>query len=201
MIIKAQIDTTINKIDPSTIHTMVNGYKTITILGGEFAIVNDSDNVAIKTLLGSCVAIMFYDTRLKIIGMNHFLLPSTTTQGSSLKFGLFSVESMLNEMYKLGSIKKDLVAKIAGGGHILIDNDNRIGDKNVDFAIDFCNSEGFDIISEHTRGEHGRVILLTKQFQTFIRVVKNREVEAEISANEKILYSSPKIKSDNITLF
>jgi chemotaxis protein CheD len=133
--------------------------------------------------------------------MNHFLLPSTT-QGSSLKFGLYSVESMLNEMYKLGSKKQNIIAKIAGGGHIQTTNNNRIGDKNVDFAINFCNNEGFEIVSKHTRGTHGRVVLLTKEFQTFIRIVKNRAIEAEIGANEKILYTSPTpIDSDVVTLF
>jgi len=46
----------------SNIHlTNVKGYQAYTIIGGEFAVAKDSDNVAFKTLLGSCVAIMFYD--------------------------------------------------------------------------------------------------------------------------------------------
>jgi chemotaxis protein CheD len=205
VILKAGLDAKIDRIDPSTINNVVNGHYTLTILGGEFAIVPDSDNIAIKTLLGSCVAMMFYDKELKLMGMNHFLLPDAT-HSNSLKFGLYSVEAMLNEMYKMGARKENIVAKIAGGGHVLHANENRIGDKNVDFALDFCRSEGFHVVSEHTRGEHGRVILLASEFQTFIRVIKNRAVEAEIEANEKILYTKSSDdkslqSSDSITLF
>jgi chemotaxis protein CheD len=186
MILKAGLNGIVEKIHSTEINQVVNGYRTLSIVGGEFAVVSDAENVAIKTLLGSCVAMMFYDTRMRVMSMNHFLLPEATGS-NSLKFGLYSVEAMINEMYKLGCSKQNMVAKIAGGGHILATHDNRIGDKNVDFALNFCNSEGFRIESEHTKGENGRVILLASEFQTFIRVVKNKAVEAEIEAQEKQL--------------
>jgi len=205
MIIKANIESKIETIEQQSITQVVNGFNTLSIVGGEFAVIPDSENVAIKTLLGSCVAIMFYDEVKKITAMNHFLLPDSNS-GNSLKFGLYSVELMLNEMYKIGCTKNNIVAKIAGGGHILSAHDNRIGDKNVDFALNFCSVEHIPVVGEQVRGEHGRVVLLAPQFQTFIRVVKNRAVEAEIKANESglAIHSSTTAStnnSDNITLF
>jgi chemotaxis protein CheD len=95
-------DGVIEQVDSYCITSVVKGMKTHTIIGGEFAVVQDSKNIAFKTLLGSCVAIMFYDSQKKIKGMNHFLLPDTSNSSDDMKYGLFSVESMLNEMYKLG---------------------------------------------------------------------------------------------------
>lgn len=51
------------------------GYNTYTVIGGEFAVGSDEDNVAFKTLLGSCVVIMLMNKMKKIKAMNHFLLP------------------------------------------------------------------------------------------------------------------------------
>jgi chemotaxis protein CheD len=102
--------------------------------------------------------------------MNHFLLPSTSSKSNDMKYGLYSVESMLNEMYKLGCTKQSMIAKISGGANILSSvTSSNIGQRNVEFAKDFCRTEGFRIVSEHSRGEHSRVILLVEEFETFIK--------------------------------
>lgn len=187
MVIKGNKFNTIERITDYSSFQYLNGYPTMSIVGGEFAITTDSSNIAIKTLLGSCVAMMMYDRVLNIKGMNHFLLPTTNSFSDSYKYGLNSIETMLNEMYKMGCKKFNLQAKIAGGAHILKSHDNRIGDKNVEFAVSFCKSEGIPIISEHTLGEHGRVIMMANEFKTFIRLVQNKAVETEIDRKEKHL--------------
>ena len=203
MIVKANESGVITKVEPDSITQIVNGYKTLTIVGGEFAIVPHEYNIAIKTLLGSCVSMMFFDKRLKTIAMNHFLLPEGTSN-TSMKFGLNSVESMINEMYKMGSRKSDLVVKLAGGAHIIAAHDNRIGDKNIEFAQNFCKVEGFPIESQHVYDVHGRVVLLTSNFDTFIRIVKNKAIEAEITSHENNLATLPQEKvqeSSGVTFF
>lgn len=184
----------------------VKGYDTHTIIGGEFAVARENDEVAFKTLLGSCVAIMFYDTVHKIKGMNHFLLPSSSNGGEDMKYGLYSVEAMLNEMYKLGAKKNTLVAKIAGGASVLSNLSSSIGDRNVDFALDFCKSEGIPIESQDVHGKNGRVILFADEFKTFIRSVRNSAVESQIVAEEtaleKDISKQPEIpESGGIELF
>ncbi|MFX4243454.1 chemotaxis protein CheD, partial [Aliarcobacter butzleri] len=82
-------------------------------------VVSDDDEVALKTLLGSCVALMFYDRKKRIKSMNHFLLPDTNDNTNDMKYGLYSVEAMLNEMYKMGCSKSDIIAKISGGADIM----------------------------------------------------------------------------------
>ena len=62
-----------------------------------------------------------------------------------------------------------------------------IGFRNVEFAKDFCKSEGFKLLSEHTRGEHGRLILLANDFDTFIKVTQKSETDSKIYSEEKSL--------------
>jgi chemotaxis protein CheD len=132
---------------------------------------------------------MFYDKVKKIKGMNHFLLPKTNNTNDDMKYGLYSVEAMLNEMYKLGCSKNNMVAKISGGADIMQINFSAqsIGFRNVEFAKDFCKSEGFKLVSEHTRGEHGRLILLANDFETFIKVTQKSETDSKILSDEKSL--------------
>lgn len=189
MIIIGHKDGSIEKVSSSRFTQQTKGYNTHTVIGGEFAVGKDEDDVAFKTLLGSCVALMFYDKDKKIKGMNHFLLPKTENTIDDMKYGLYSVEAMLNEMYKLGCKKQNLIAKISGGADIMQLNlsSASIGQRNVEFAKEFCRSEGFKVLSEHTRGEHGRLILLADNFDTFIKVTQKSDTDSKILTEEKKL--------------
>lgn len=188
MIVIGHKDGGIEKVSNSRFTQRVKGYLAHTVIGGEFAVGYDMDEIAFKTLLGSCVAIMFYDNVKKIKGMNHFLLPHTNNSNDDMKYGLYSVEAMLNEMYKQGCNKSNMVAKISGGADIMkINSAQSIGFRNVEFARDFCKTEGFKIMSEHTRGEHGRLIMLANEFQTFIKVTEKSDTDAKIASDEKNL--------------
>lgn len=189
MIVIGHKDGSIEKVSSSRFTQQTKGYNTHTVIGGEFAVGKDEDDVAFKTLLGSCVALMFFDKDKKIKGMNHFLLPKTENTIDDMKYGLYSVEAMLNEMYKMGCKKQNMIAKISGGADIMQLNlsNASIGQRNVEFAKEFCRSEGFKVLSEHTRGEHGRLILLADNFDTFIKVTQKTDTDNKILTEEKKL--------------
>lgn len=188
MIVIGHKDGSIEKVSSSRFTQKTKGLNTHTVIGGEFAVGSDDDNVAFKTLLGSCVALMFYDRNKKVKSMNHFLLPNTDSTISDMKYGLFSVEAMLNEMYKMGCKKEDIVAKISGGADIMgLNLSSSIGQRNVEFAKEFCRSEGFRVLSEHIRGEHGRLILLADDFETFIKVTQKTDTDSKIADEERRL--------------
>jgi len=189
-------DGAIEKISNSRITQVVKGMKTHTVIGGEFAVVSDDEEIGFKTLLGSCVAIMFYDKSKKVKGMNHFLLPATENSNEDMKYGLYSVEAMLNEMYKLGCKKENMAAKISGGADIMnmSSMSKSIGHRNVEFAHTFCKSEGFRILSDHTRGNEGRVILIGNRFETFIKNVDNNNTSQEVANQEKKLQNEISIR-------
>lgn len=206
MVVKGDKDGNIRKMRDTSVLSNINGYKAISIIGGEFAIASDESEVAIATLLGSCVAMMFYDKVQKVRGMNHFLLPTSGGFTDSFKYGLNSVETMLNSMYKLGCKKEHLEVKIVGGAAVIASSNN-IGEKNVNFARDFCRSENIRVSSEHVHGDHGRMVLLANEFKTFIRFVTNSAIEEKIKIEEKkILEVANKkeeaiLESGDITLF
>lgn len=204
-IIKGTLDSKVVKLTQPDSIKYVQNRMTLGITGGEFAITCDSDDLPIATLLGSCVAVMIYDDVKKIKGMNHFLLPSSCAKGASCRFGLYAMETMLNEMYKLGSKKEDLSAKIAGGGAILQSFSDNIGERNVMFARHFCKTEGIKIISESVLGNSGRIVMLDSEFKTIVRSIANRSMDERLAIADKSLISivdkTEAINDKAITLF
>lgn len=204
-IIKGTLDSKILKLSRPDSIKYIQNKETLGIIGGEFAITFDEDNLPISTLLGSCVAVMLYDGAKQIKGMNHFLLPSSCAKGESCRFGLYAMETMLNEMYKLGCKKENISAKIAGGATILQNFSDNIGERNVMFARNFCRSEGIRIIAESVLGNNGRVIMLDNTFNTVSRWVANRHMDERILSADnslaKIINNTNVNTSQNIILF
>jgi chemotaxis protein CheD len=188
-IIKGTIDSKILKLSRPDAIKFIQNKETLGIIGGEFAITYDEDDLPISTLLGSCVAVMLYDGAKKIKGMNHFLLPSSCAKGESCRFGLYAMETMLNEMYKLGCKKENISAKIAGGATILKNFSDNIGERNVMFARNFCRSEGIQIVAQSVLGNNGRVVMIGSDFNTISRAVANRIMDERIVMAENSLAS------------
>jgi chemotaxis protein CheD len=116
----------------------------------------------IKTILGSCVSVCFYDPVLKIGGMNHFMLPVWNGDGlESPKYGNIAIHMLLEKMLALGSHKKSIVAKIFGGAN-QYDYQNKIicvGERNCQLALCAMEKYGITIIASSLRGMHGRKIV------------------------------------------
>jgi len=131
--------------------------KRTVICQGDLAVSGDRD-VMLSAVLGSCIATCLWDPVARVGGMNHILLPD---QGETIredtKFGIFAMETLINEMMKIGARKSNLVAKLFGGA-LTFENELRIGDANVTFARDFFNLEGIPLIAESTGGGCARRI-------------------------------------------
>ncbi|HTR00436.1 MAG TPA: chemoreceptor glutamine deamidase CheD [Candidatus Acidoferrum sp.] len=125
----------------------VNNCETAKILPGEFYVTDNQE--MITTVLGSCVSACIYDPCSGLGGMNHFMLPgneaASDAEGST-RYGLFAMESLVNEILKRGSPKKSLKAKLFGGGQI-IENMSDVGQKNIRFAKKFLFAEGIPLES------------------------------------------------------
>lgn len=111
------------------------------LMPGEFYISENEE--MITTVLGSCVSACIYDPTRKIGGMNHFMLPEggAAQSDESARYGMYAMESLINELLKRGCRKNDLKVKLFGGGQI-IQNMSDVGRKNILFAKNFLYAEG-----------------------------------------------------------
>ena len=204
-IIKGTIESKIIKLSQPDSIKFIQDRETLVITGGEFAITYDHDDLPISTLLGSCVAVMLYDDVIRVKGMNHFLLPDACSQKVSCHYGLHAMETMLNEMYKLGCRKENIVAKIAGGATILQGLSDNIGMRNVMFARSFCRSEGLRVVSESVLGTSGRVVMLDNEFKTVTKSIANRMIDEKLAQADRTLAQTinkvDKVISDDTIFF
>lgn len=118
----------------------------------------------IATLLGSCVAVCFYDPILKLAGMNHFLLPSRSTSKLNdedvVLNGDYAMEVLRNAMYAKGAQAKRLVAKAFGGGNIVNSIQMAIGERNAEFARDWLERERIPLIASDFGGAWSRKVII-----------------------------------------
>ncbi len=122
----------------------------------------------VSTVLGSCVAVCLYDTKLQIGGINHYMLPLWNGTGlASPKYGNIAIIKLLERMEKLGSNKANLVAKVFGGGDVLNKTGSSssfsIGKRNAQLALDMLAEHKIPIIAQSLGGNHGRQILFNTQ--------------------------------------
>jgi len=166
----------------------LKNHKRITIDPGEYYVAHE--DVLITTLLGSCVSACLYDPYNKIVGMNHFLLSSrryakslpvcTTDAG---RYGIHSMELLINEMWNQGAQRGNLKAKAFGGGSILkpadafTSNFLTVGEVNVRFIIEFLKNEKIPLVSSDLGGTVGRVInFYSEDFSVYVRKVVAKSV-------------------------
>ena len=125
------------------------------ILPGEYFVTRNDE--AITTVLGSCISACMRDPSLRIGGMNHFMLPADNSTGKSswiegpgglaTRYGSYAMESLINELMKLGARRDRMEVKLFGGGKILSSMTD-VGKKNIEFAKGFLSLEGFRIAAE-----------------------------------------------------
>jgi chemotaxis protein CheD len=117
----------------------------------------------LRTILGSCVGICIYDSKLKIGGMCHIMLPSIKEQGASLKkYADTAIPMMVNEMKEQGADAGRMQAKIIGGARMFNVSENsmmgEIGNNNVVKVKEVLDGLAIGIVSEDTGGNYGRTI-------------------------------------------
>jgi chemotaxis protein CheD len=125
------------------------------ILPGEFFVTRSDE--AITTVLGSCISACIRDPAVRIGGMNHFMLPEDHSAGKSswidgpgglaTRYGSYAMESLINELMKLGARRERFEIKLFGGGKILSSMTD-VGRKNIEFAKEFLKMEGFKVAAQ-----------------------------------------------------
>ncbi len=114
--------------------------------------------------LGSCVAVILYDKKVKIAGMIHIALPDSTVNTEKAKslpgyFADTGLPVLLKEFKKLGGERKTTLIKIAGGSNIMDENKTfDIGKRNAIAVKRFLWKQGLGVIKEDIGGNISRTV-------------------------------------------
>lgn len=116
----------------------------------------------VTTILGSCVSIVMYNSRLCTGGICHALLPTgSCASDEGLRYVECSVHRMLETLHERGIQRHEIEVKLFGGSDILkiSRTESRIktiGRQNIDRALAIIREEGLNLVSSDLGGSMGR---------------------------------------------
>jgi chemotaxis protein CheD len=176
--------------------------RAVKVLPGEF-FVSDED-IAIQTVLGSCVAACIWDPGRRVGGMNHFMLPEGgSDDAASGRYGVFAMELLINELLKRGATRGTLKAKVFGGGAVMRGfTTMNVGERNARFVEKFLATEKIAIVSRDLLDVYPRkVVFYPTTGKALMKKlpVTNVAVEAEEQRYGKTLAKAP--KAGDVELF
>lgn len=151
------------------------------------AVVIVDEPAVVRTVLGSCVAVIFHVPRLHLSALCHAQMPerdrdvccrdtcphpcrssaaksgaaeSRAGESNDLRYVTCCIRYMLEELQRRWVDKSELVCTVVGGANVIRNLDARwsVADRNVAMAINILRREGIKIHYRDTGGARGRVI-------------------------------------------
>jgi chemotaxis protein CheD len=135
-------------------HDASKGVVIAKLLPGDFYVTREDE--VLDTVLGSCVSACIRSPRLKVGGMNHFMLPRPTgsgadtwddVRGRATRYGTASMEQLINRILSAGAKREELEVKVFGGARVLSAMTD-VGNHNVAFVREFLRNEGLKVMAE-----------------------------------------------------
>lgn len=129
----------------------------VKVLPGEYFV--DSQEILIMTTLGSCIAACLWDSKARVGGLNHFMLPDGHGGGDNGRYGTYAMEVLINEMMKRGASRSTLEAKVFGGGQVIAGMDSlNVGERNTRFVLDYLRAERIPVLSQDVQDIYPRKV-------------------------------------------
>ncbi|MDR0362606.1 MAG: chemotaxis protein CheD [Planctomycetota bacterium] len=114
----------------------------------------------IRTVLGNCVAVTFFDIDQRFGGINQFAFPrAERPKDRTPQYGNIGIRALYKMLLGMGASREKIVAQIVGGSECQVVNDQDLGLKNVDLARHVLKKLQIPVISEDVGGGMGRKVL------------------------------------------
>lgn len=165
---------------------IVANQRSVSVGLGELTVTKDASIILTCNGLGSCIALCIFDPGLKLGGMAHMLLPTCRNKNDTMSAPSKYIDTgaplLISRMLKQGSLKQNLVVKIAGGANMLsIPGDYShldIGKKNIEEIKATLSREGLSICGADVGGGFGRTVqFYVENGRTTVRTVSGRFIE------------------------
>ena len=152
----------------STFNTVAEQMPTIIVGVADFKISTEPCTYLATHALGSCLGVTFHDSKRRIGGMLHAMLPSASLhEGQKIREAMFldtGIPRLLTALVRAGAKKSDIRCKVFGGAQLMAtDNFFRIGSKNIDMFYRISHEMELDVVSWEVSGRVNRTIRLNNQ--------------------------------------
>lgn len=134
---------------------------------GEWAVSNAGEDILKTYALGSCVAVLIYDSKVRVAGLIHVALPESSVDPERARaqpgyFADTGLPQMIEEMKKLGATRANVWVKLAGGASVM-DPGNffDIGKRNILAVKRVLWKSSLGPVAEDTGGTISRTVSFT----------------------------------------
>ncbi len=112
----------------------------------------------LRTLLGSCIGLVLHDSKNRIGGMAHIVLPgSNGNVAEPGKFADTAIPALIESIQQFGGQTRHVVAKFAGGANMFATTSaNAVGELNIAMVETLLNKAAIPVIARHCGGNRGR---------------------------------------------
>jgi chemotaxis protein CheD len=121
------------------------------------------EEVMVRCVVGSCVAVTLYDRSNRLGGINHFIWPRIQDKNNAtVLYGNIAIPTLHSILLDMGADPDFLEAQIFGGGRppeAFTEHCECLGSDNVDVARHILNRMNIPIVSEDVGGCKGRKLL------------------------------------------
>ena len=112
--------------------------------------------------LGSCVVVTLYDTKQKLGGLAHIMLPDSNSLNGYhplYQCADTAIAALIKELRSMSTNPRDMVAKLVGGAKMFVSSDDLspgIGKQNITSVKRILKQKRILVIGENTSGNYGR---------------------------------------------
>ena len=127
-------------------------------------VVTRSPHVISSLGLGSCVVVTLYDTKRKMGGLAHVMLPDSKNLNGCqppYQYADTAIATLIKELRTRRAIPRDMVAKLVGGAKMFSSIDDfspGIGEQNIASVKCILKQKLIPVTGENTGGDYGRSV-------------------------------------------
>lgn len=143
-------------------------------------------DTTIRTVLGSCVAVVLWSPNRRIGGMCHYMLPARPggrgdREPLDGRYADEAIELLFQEIARLKARPDEFITKLFGGGNMFIRAGGGgmmdVGTKNVNAARELARRRGLNVVAEHLGGTgHRNVIFVINSGDVWVRFSATSQV-------------------------
>ncbi len=114
--------------------------------------------------IGSCIAIVAYDTTKHVGALAHIMLPGRAPAKKKCeertRYAANAIDAIVSKMSKLGSKKNDIEVALVGGGNVLNKEDDTICKDNIESALKLLSEKQLKLRAQAVGGTARRSVSL-----------------------------------------
>ncbi len=150
-------------------------------------------DLALTTVLGSCVSACLFDLSAGVGGMNHFMLPGKAEDAPpdsvDTRYGGHAMEVLLAALLRAGARRERLAAKVFGGGAVIAGMTQlNIGQRNTEFVLEYLREQDVPVVAQDLGGTLARrICYFPGSGRVAMRTLRREEDLAQVRRDEQRL--------------